>query len=55
MTSIDDHANFVTVKKALRILGFSEEEAGVCGGGGGMEYMRRRGNVEKCLGGVCEG
>ena len=34
MTSIDDHANFVTVKKALRILGFSEEEAGVCGRGG---------------------
>ena len=29
MTSIDDHADFITVKKALSILGFSEEEAGV--------------------------
>ena len=29
MTSIDDHADFSTVKKALSILGFSEEEAGV--------------------------
>ena len=33
VTSIDDHADFVTVKKALSILGFSEEEAGVCGVG----------------------
>ena len=49
MTSIDDHADFITVKKALSILGFSEEEAGVRreredrgeGREGGREGMER--------------
>ena len=29
VTTINDHSDFITVKKALSILGFSEEEAGV--------------------------
>ena len=41
MTSIDDHADFITVKKALSILGFSDEEAGVRREGGRKRERER--------------